>query len=696
MKRQPVCLIATIVAAFFLIFTPIAIAKTAPSDQKLTSFKPVNFTNDDQATCISIVNSLERNHYSEERLDNAMSSKIFDRYLTMLDSSKSLFTKNDIEKFEPLRYRFDNTLQKGDLAPGFDLFNLFIERSRERLVYLINLSKTWEKELDFTTPDTIDLVREEMPWPANRAELELLWKKELKNDVLTIKLNDEKEEPITETLTKRYTSRLNRLAQTNSEDSFRTFMNAVTMSFDPHTQYFPPRDSEDFDIQMSLSLEGIGALLQSEYEYTKVVSLITAGPAEKSNQLMPGDKIIGVGQNDLGEIQDVVGWRIDEVVNLIRGPKDTVVRLKIIPAENKGAHDPRIVSIKRDKVKLEEQAASKKVKTLKVNNKDYTLGIIEIPVFYQDFKGSQAGDTDYRSTTRDVKRLIAELKQENIDGLIIDLRNNGGGSLQEVNQLVGLFITTGPTVQIKGRKGFISQLNDPDPAIDYKGPLVVMINRMSASASEIFAGAIKDYSRGIIVGDRSFGKGTVQALQSINKGQLKLTSAKFYRISGESTQNLGVTPDIYYPLLYNPEETGESSLKGALPWDISEKAEFQAYPDLNPTIAKLRADHEKRTDKSPDFIYLKAKYNLASEIYSLKQWSLMEAERLGEKNKFTTMELEIENQFRQAKNLPPLKSMEKNEARTPKSNKEDDFLLNETEQVMVGFIDITKTKGLQW
>ncbi|MBI9088580.1 MAG: carboxy terminal-processing peptidase [Desulfobacterium sp.] len=694
MKRLPIVSIAALLAAAIMVFVPPALATAsgknpAPPDQ-------ITFTSDDRTTCVAIINSLERNHYSGNRLNNAVSSRILDRYLTMLDPSKNLFTQEDIDRFEPLRYRLDNTLKKGDLTPGNDLFNLFIERSRERLDYIISLAKTWETDLDFTTTETIDLSREEIPWPANKKALELLWKKALKNTVLTLKLDKEPNDAITETLTKRYTSRLKRLAQTTSADGFRTYMNAVAMSFDPHTQYYPPRISEDFDIQMSLSLEGIGAVLQNEYEYTKVVRLITAGPAEKSNQLMPGDRIIGVGQDDLGEIQDVVGWRIDDVVKLIRGPKDTVVRLKIIPAEKKGDHNARLVSIKRDKVKLEDQAAKKTVETVHANGRDYTIGIIDIPAFYQDFKGSQAGATDYRSTTRDVRQLIEELKKENIDGLIIDLRNNGGGSLQEVNQLVGLFINSGPTVQIRGRNGFMSRLNDPDPSIVYTGPLVVMINRMSASASEIFAGAIKDYNRGIITGTRSFGKGTVQALQSIDKGQLKLTSAKFYRISGKSTQNLGVAPDISYPRLYNPEETGESSLKGALPWDMSRRAEFQPYKDLSPFIGTLRANHEKRTETSPDFLYLRSKYRLASDIYNLKQWSLNETMRKEQKERFTTMELEIENRSRQAKGLAPLEKMEENEDRTEEGKNDHDFLLKETEQVVVDFIDLAKTKELHW
>ena len=691
MKPSVLYSFSAVIAAFLLFFTPVSQAKQLPE-----AGEALTFTVEDQATAVAIVRSLERNHYSGQRLNNAVSSRIFDQYLTMLDPGRILFTQSDIDGFEPFRYRFDNDLKRGNIAPAYGIFKRFMERSRQRLVSFTTLADTWKTTLDFTTDETIDLVRKEMPWPSDEKTLEHLWKNEFLNVVLNLKLEDETDEAISETVTKRYASRLNHLDQTNSADCFRTYMNAVTMSFDPHTQYFPPRLSEDFDIQMSLSLEGIGAVLQSEYEYTKVVSLIAAGPAEKSHNLMPGDKIIGVGQNLTGEIQDVVGWRIDEVVKLIRGPKDTVVRLKIIPAEKKGLQSAKVVNIKRDRVRLEEQAAKQSLATVNVNNRDYTIGTVEIPVFYQDFKGSQAGEKEYRSTTRDVRRLIDELKQENIDGLIIDLRNNGGGSLQEVNELVGLFIKTGPTVQVKGRNGFMSKLTDPDPSIVYTGPLIVMINRMSASASEIFAGAIKDYNRGILVGTRTFGKGTVQVLQSINNGQLKLTNAKFYRISGKSTQNRGVSPDIFYPMLYNPEDIGESALDGALPWDMSQRAEFTPYRDLAPAIEKLGQAHEQRIISNPEFAYLRERYDLTTQIYNVREWSLNETKRRLEKEQFKTTELAIENRLRASRNLPPLESLEQKETRTKDIDPEKDILLKETELIMVDFIDFSKNQGLIW
>ena len=674
---------------------------------------------EDARTCIDIVKVLQRYHYSKKKLDNNLSGIIFERYIDHLDPSKSLFTKGDINGFEKFKYRLDNTLGKGDLKPGFHIYNLFIERSFERLTYIRELLKVWQTTFDFTKDELINVDRSDLPWPRDAKALRTLWKKQLKNEILIHKLDKETDHEITETLQKRYDSRLTRLSQTDKDDTFRTYINAVTMGFDPHTQYFPPRVSEDFDIQMSLSLEGIGAVLQSEYEYTKVVRLITAGPADKSDQLMPGDKIIGVGQDLSGEIQDVVGWRIDEVVKLIRGPKGSHVRLQIIPAEKKGRQNSKIIQIQRDEVKLEEQAAKKKLVPVEHNGQTYKIGIIDIPTFYQDFKAYQAGDKNYRSTTRDVRNLLQELKQEGIDGLIVNLRNNGGGSLQEVNELVGLFIKQGPTVQIKGRNGRMSSLSDTDPSILYKGPLLVMINRMSASASEIFAGAIKDYNRGVIIGSPTFGKGTVQALQSLGQGQLKLTSAKFYRVSGESTQNLGVKPDIAFPHIYNNQETGESSLAGALPWDKSRRADYHSYQSLTPLIKLLKEHHGNRSRNNPPFQYLNKKYKLALDIYGIKSWSLNENKRKQEQKRLKKLELDIENELLAAQGKPLLKTLDdlektENDNGYPhgygngNKNKDDagdgdndgddddDYLLTESEQILADFITLSTKNNYTW
>jgi len=640
--------------------------------------------------CIDIIKSLERNHYSEKTLDNEMSSIILNRYIKQLDPMRQLFTLSDINRFNQYQFRFDNELKRGNLDMAFEIFNLYMARSIEKLEYISSLIENWEKNFDFTQDDSIIIDDELLQWKPDKASLTILWESDLKNHIISLILDNQEKTSIADTLKKTYSNRLNHLLQTNAGDIFQIFMNSVTGSFDPHTQYFPPNVSEDFDIHMSLSLEGIGAVLQNEYEFTKVVRLIPKGPADKSNLLMPGDKIIGVGQGETGEIKDAIGQRIDTVVKMIRGPKDTFVRLKIIPSEKNDT--TKTIQIKREKVKLEEQAARKEIITLSHPNPPLKIGIIEIPTFYLDFNAYNKGDQDYKSTTKDVQKLLFELKQENIDGLIVDLRDNGGGSLKEANDLTGLFLKSGPTVQIK-TKNRVSRLYDEDPSIEYSGPLIVLINRMSASASEIFAGAIKDYHRGIIVGERSFGKGTVQELQPVGEGKLKITSAKFYRVSGESTQNLGVAPDLQYPQLYKIEDTGESSLDGALPWDQTMKTNYSSYPPLDGIDKKLLERYEERSLKDPGLNYLKKRIEIGAELNSKAALSLnLEARKL-RKKQYEKAELDIKNEYQKAIGKKP----------TEKTNQEDTgiedaktILMNQTYLVMADFINFSKNLGFSW
>ena len=467
-------------------------------------------------------------------------------------------------------------------------------------------------------------------------------------------------------------------------------MNSVTTSFDPHTQFFLPRTSEDFDIHMSLSLEGIGAVLQNEYEYTKVVRLIPKGPADKSNMLMPGDKIIGVGQGERGEIKDTIGERIDRVVKLIRGPKNTFVRLKIIPAKENNS--TRTIQIKRDRVKLEEQSAKKDIVTFKHDEKTLKIGVIEIPNFYFDFNAYSRGDKDYKSTTKDVEKLLAELKNENIDGVIIDLRDNGGGSLKEASQLTGLFLKSGPVVQIK-TKHQISRLYDDDPKIQYSGPLIVLINRMSASASEIFAGAIKDYNRGVIVGTRSFGKGTVQELQPLGKGKLKLTSAKFYRVSGESTQNLGIVPDIKFPQIYNIEDTGESSLEGALPWDTTIRTSYMPYKGLQKIEKELMTQYKQRSAQDPGINYLNKRIEITSRLNQKTSVSLNLDIRKSRKKHYELTELNIENDYLKSMGRDPIVNFDQKDIEINDFKK---ILMSQAHLVMGDFISLAKIHGYSW
>jgi carboxyl-terminal processing protease len=640
--------------------------------------------------CVKIIRALERYHYPEKDLDDTLSSIIFERYLKRLDPGKRLFTVNDINQLKQYQFRLDNELKRGNLNTAFKIFNLYMARSEERLDYILAMIKTWEKEFDFQKNESMIINNDLRQWSPDKQSLYSFWKKDLKNHIISMMLDGQKKTSISKTLDKIYSNRLKRLLQTNSNDIFQIFMNSVTTSFDPHTQFFPPRASEDFDIHMSLSLEGIGAVLQNEDEFTKVVRLIPKGPADTSNLLMPGDKIIGVGQGETGEIKDTIGQRIDHVVKLIRGPKNTFVRLKIIPA--KKSNSTRTIQIKRARVKLEEQSAKKNMITLHHNNQVLKIGIIEIPNFYIDFKAYYRGDKDYKSTTRDVRNLLVELKKEKIDGLIIDLRDNGGGSLKEASQLTGLFLKSGPTVQIK-TKYRLTRLYDDDPSIEYSGPLIVLINRMSASASEIFAGAIKDYHRGVIVGTRSFGKGTVQELQPLGKGKLKLTSAKFYRVSGESTQNLGIVPDLKYPQLYKVEDTGESSLDGALPWDTTIKTSYNAYRSLYPVIKKLYADYQERSLKDPGLTFLKKRIELTSKINSQTSISLNLDTRKLKKKQYEQSELGIENDYLKSVGRKPIEKLDLKDTKIDEFKK---ILMNQTYLVMADFIEFSHTLGFSW
>ncbi len=659
---------------------------SAPADIGTT----INSKPEQSSQCIQIVKALERYHYLEKNLNDSMSAIILDTYLKQLDPGKQLFTTQDIDQFRQYQFQFDNDLKKGDLNTAFTIFNLYMERSEDRLEYILTLIKTWEKNLDFTKNESIIIDIDLRQWKDNKSALYFLWEQELKNHIISLILNDQQTDSITETLEKTYSARLNRLLQTNSNDIFQIFMNTVTASFDPHTQFFPPRASEDFDIHMSLSLEGIGAVLQNEYEYTKVIRLIPKGPADKSNLLMPGDKIIGVGQGETGEIKDTIGQRIDHVVKLIRGPKDSFVRLKIIPAKKNDSI--KTIQIKRDQVKLEDQSAKKSVVTIDHNNQTLKLGIIEIPNFYIDFNAYNRGDKNYKSTTKDVQKLLHELKDENIDGLIIDLRDNGGGSLKEANELTGLFLKSGPVVQIKS-KYRTTILYDEDPSIEYSGPLIVLINRMSASASEIFAGAIKDYQRGVIVGTRSFGKGTVQEMRPIGKGKLKLTSAKFYRVSGDSTQNLGILPDLEYPQVYRIKDTGESSLEGSLLWDTTTKTYYDQYRSLSLINKKLNMMYQQRSLKDPGLNYLKKTIETASKLNDQTALSLNLDTRKSEKKKYEQLEIDIENEYLRSIGKPAIEKLDQGKMKTEDLKK---ILMDQTYLVMADFIDLSNDLAFSW
>ena len=642
---------------------------------------------------LNVVELLKRHHYNKPPLNDERSLKIYDSYLKLLDPSRSYFTAADIAEFDQWRTQFDDLLKSGDLDPGFIIYKRHLERLKQRLDFVLAQLHDGVDKLDFSIDESLQTDREKAPWAKNSAELDDLWRKRLKDEALRLKIAGKEPKAIQELLLKRYKNQISRLEQTRGEDIFQAYINAFAQTYDPHTNYLSPDNAENFDINMSLSLEGIGAVLQNDNDYVKVVRLVPAGPADKSKQIVPADKIIGVAQGN-GEMVDVIGWRLDEVVKLIRGPKGSVVRLDVIPASNApNDQTSKVVAITREAVKLEEQAAKKSVLKLQHEGHDYKLGVIEVPAFYLDFKAFRAGDPNYTSTTRDVKRLLGELQKEKVDGVVLDLRNNGGGSLQEATELTGLFIDQGPTVLVRNSDGRVDVLNDENTGIFYKGPLTVLVNRLSASASEIFAGAMQDYHRALIIGGQTFGKGTVQTVQPLNHGELKLTLAKFYRVSGQSTQHQGVIPDIEYPAVVDTKEIGESALPEAMPWDSIRPAIKPAVDPFKPFLAELQARHNTRTATDPDFVFTRERLALAQKLMHETTVSLNETQRRAQHADIEGQQLAMENARRKAKGEEQLKELKKvDEDAAPeeeaKTKPEDDAYLTETGKIMLDYLGL--------
>ncbi|MDH0747682.1 carboxy terminal-processing peptidase [Pseudomonas sp. GD03842] len=649
---------------------------------------------DEVIASLNVVELLKRHHYSKPPLDDKRSEIIYQSYLKLLDPSRSYFMASDIAEFDKWRFQFDDFLKSGDLNPGFTIYKRYLDRIKARLDFAIAQLNKGVDKIDLNTNETLLVDRKDAPWPKNEAELDDLWRKRVKDEVLRLKIAGKDPAKIQETLTKRYKNQLARLGQTRSEDIFQAYLNTFAMSYDPHTNYLSPDSAENFDINMSLSLEGIGAVLQSDNDNVKIVRLVPAGPAAKTKQVATSDKIIGVAQGDK-EMVDVIGWRLDEVVKLIRGPKGSVVRLEIIPASNApNDQTTKIVSITREAVKLEEQAAKKSILHLNQDGKDYKLGVIEIPAFYLDFKAYRAGDPEYKSTTRDVKKLLTELQSEKVDGVVIDLRNNGGGSLQEATELTSLFIDKGPTVLVRNADGKVDVLEDENSGAFYKGPMALLVNRLSASASEIFAGAMQDYHRALIIGSQTFGKGTVQTIQPLNHGELKLTLAKFYRVSGQSTQHQGVLPDIAYPSIIDTKEIGESALPEAMTYDTIKPAIKPASDPFKPFLAQLQARHDVRSAKDAEFVFVEQKLALAKKLMSEKTVSLNEAERRTEHTDVENKQLVMENTRRKAKGEEPLKELKKeDEDALPvdddKTKPEDDAYLAETGRILLDYLSLS-------
>lgn len=549
-----------------------------------------------------IVYLLDNNHYRKIQLNDSLSSVILDEYVKSLDNNKTYFLAADLKLFETYRNRIDDLSRAEDVSAAYEIYALFKKRFDERMKYA--MENLIDQEFDFTVEEYYETDRDKEPWARTEQELNEIWRKVIKSQALSLKLAGRKPEEIKENIKNRYDRLIKSMNQFNSEDVFSMYMNAITESYDPHTNYFSPRAADLFKQSMSLSLEGIGARLQTENDFTKVIEILPGGPAEKSGLIHVNDRIVGVGQGDDGEMVDVIGWRIDDVVKLIKGPKGTKVRIQYLPAETGVSGKPMEISIVRDKIKLEDLTAKKNIIHYQKDGKNLKLGIITLPTFYMDFEAYQKGDPNYTSTTRDVQKLIAELQAEKVNGLVLDLRNNGGGSLAEAIDLTGLFIKNGPVVQVKNSVNHVEVGTDDDPAIVYNGPLVVLTNRFSASASEIFAGAIQDYHRGVVVGESTHGKGTVQTVVDLSRfisgtddqvGELKLTFQKFYRVTGSSTQQRGIIPDVQLPTAFGPDQFGESSYPNALPWDEIGSTLYQKTPIINDKIiAGLNKSYKER------------------------------------------------------------------------------------------------------
>lgn len=589
---------------------------------------------------------VQRSHYRKRAVDNEFSSEVFQNYLDALDPGRSIFVQSDIEQFEQLRERFDDFIRENAVQPAFVMFSILRMRVEERVKFAL---ARLEEPFDFKRKEEYRFNRKDADWAEDVAALDDLWRKRIKNDILDLRLSGKDEEEVMTTLRKRYTHLARRTRQFKSEDVFQVFINAYVGAIDPHSTYFAPRASENFKINMRLSLEGIGAVLQTDNEYTQIRRIIPGGPAELGGELQAEDRIVGVAQGE-GPMVDVIGWRLDDVVQLIRGPKNSIVRLEVLPGSDGPGRPTKTISIRRDEINLEEQAAKKRVLQLETRQGTSTIGVIDLPSFYTDFDGQNSGKPDFRSTTRDVRKLLGELAEEGIDGLVIDLRGNGGGALGEAVSLTGLFIEKGPVVQIRNAKGEIGVKRDGDSSIVYTGPLVVLVDRYSASASEIFAGAIQDYGRGLIIGEPTFGKGTVQHVLNLGAGQLKLTVAQFFRITGESTQYRGVVPDIIWPSATDSDEFGERTYENAIPWRRIRRAGFQQFQPMPSAsvVARLRDLHVRRTEDDPEFQHIAAVNEVNAKLRERESITVNERKRKRERKKYDGERLELENDLRRA------------------------------------------------
>ncbi len=634
---------------------------------------------------------LEEAHYSRASIDGKMSDTVYQRYLEFLDGQRSYFLASDINDFNAYRLQFGDMIRSGSIDPAYLIFARFQQRNRERIQHAIALLQT---EPDWTVSEYFEFDRAHVAWPADQNTMDELWRKRVKNDALSLMLTGKTWPEAADVLRKRYERVLKRVDQVTSEDVFENLMNAYARAFDPHSSYFSPRSSEEYRIQMSLNYDGIGASLQLVDDYVTIMNVLEGGPAAVAGTLKANDRITGVGQGHEGGFTDVIGWRLDDVVQLIRGKAGTSVRLQVLPPGTAPGTPEKVLEFTRNKVTLEAQAAHKEVKTIARNGRTLKIGVITVPGFYQDIAAQNAGDANYRSTTRDVLKLLNQLKAENVDGLVLDLRNDGGGYLPEATALTGLFIDHGPVVQLRDTSGRLEVLEDPERGPAYDGPLAVLVDRLSASASEIFAGAIQDYHRGVILGQTTFGKGTVQNLVQLDRwsdkpvnGQLTVTIGKFYRVTGESTQHRGVVPDVQLASPLDTKEVGESALESALPWDRIAGVPFKtsAGPAAAPPVAALATEEGTRAQQDPDYKWLVSDIAAIDSVREQHSVSLNLKVRREERARIEKERLERENSRRAAKNLPPLKSIEELEKSKAKDDAAD-VVLEQATQVMADMV----------
>ncbi|GIU16888.1 tail-specific protease [Shewanella sp. c952] len=623
-----------------------------------------------------------RSHYHRFEMDDAFSKQVFERYLKQLDYRKNVLLQSDVDSFMAYSTQFDDMLKSGDLQQAYSMFEVIQKRRYERFAYALSLL---DQEMKFDVAgDAYEFDRKDAAWPKTEAELNELWRQRVKYDALNLTLTGKKWDEIVTILSKRYNNSIKRLSQTHSEDVFQGVMNAFARTVEPHTSYLSPRNAERFQMEMNLSLEGIGAVLQVDDDYTVIKSLVAGGPAATSEKLSPEDRIVGVGQE--GEkVVDVIGWRLDDVVELIKGPKGSKVVLEILPNKGGSSAKPFELTIVRDKIRLEDRAAtSKVVEPTEGPYANRKVGVIQIPGFYMNL-------------SKDVSKELAELKEAKVEGIIIDLRGNGGGALTEATLLTGLFIEQGPVVQIRDANGRVSQNRDNDGRVTYDGPLTVMVDRYSASASEIFAAALQDYDRALIVGESTFGKGTVQQHKSLGRiydmyekpiGHVQYTIAKFYRINGGSTQLKGVTPDIPFPSALEPGEYGEAEEENALPWDKVPVAQYGTLSEIYPQlIQNLDGKHQQRIKTDVEFGYIFQDIEEFKANHNDKTVSLVESERLAERDENDKKQLDRENERRVREGLEVVKSLD--DIEDDNADKTDAFL-DETAYITLDLVDIEK------